>query len=55
MSNRYIAAYGEIHCSEEDNEWLPHKDFTKAKTPIQIELWSFDKKKDMQLIYRNFN
>ena len=32
MSNRYIAAYGEIHCSEEDNEWLPHKDFTKAKT-----------------------
>ena len=26
-----------------------------SKTPIQIELWSFDKKKDMQLIYRNFD
>lgn len=25
-----------------------------SKTPIQIELWSFDKKKDMQLIYRNY-
>jgi len=32
MSNRYITAYGEIHCAEEDNEWLPHKDFTKAKS-----------------------
>ena len=32
MSNRFIAAYGEIHCSEDDNEWLPHKDFTKAKS-----------------------
>ena len=26
-----------------------------SKTPIQIELWSFNKKKDMQLIYRNFD
>ena len=26
-----------------------------SKTPIQIELWSFDKKKDMQLIYKNFD
>jgi GxxExxY protein len=26
-----------------------------SETPIQIELWSFDKKKDMQLIYRNLD
>jgi uncharacterized protein len=32
MSNRFIAAYGEMHCEEEYNEWLPHKDFTKAKS-----------------------
>ena len=25
-----------------------------SKTPIQIELWSFDKKKDMQLIFKNY-
>ena len=26
-----------------------------SKTPIQIELWSYDKKNDMQLVYRNFD
>ena len=26
-----------------------------SETPIQIELWSFDKKQDMQLIYRNLD
>ena len=25
-----------------------------AKTPIQIELWSFDKKNDMKLLFRNY-
>tara|TARA_B100001027_G_C16190857_1_gene295963 strand:+ start:269 stop:769 length:501 start_codon:yes stop_codon:yes gene_type:complete len=25
-----------------------------AKTPIQIELWSFDKKNDMNLLFRNY-
>mgnify|MGYP001168925095 FL=1 len=25
-----------------------------AKTPIQIELWSFDKKNDMSLLFRNY-
>jgi len=25
-----------------------------SKTPIQIELWSFDRKKDMELVFRNF-
>ena len=32
MSNRFVAAYGEIHCEDEYNDWLPHKDFTKAKS-----------------------
>ena len=31
MSKRYIAAVGEITLPVEDNEWLPHNDFTKAK------------------------
>ena len=34
MSNRYIAAIGEITLPSDENDWLPHKDFTKAK-----ELW----------------
>ena len=25
-----------------------------AKTPIQIEIWSFDKKNDMKLLFRNY-
>ena len=25
-----------------------------SKTPIQIELWSFNKKEDMKLLYKNF-
>ena len=25
-----------------------------SKTPINIELWSYDNKKDMQLVFRNF-
>lgn len=25
-----------------------------ARTPIQIELWSFDKKNDMKLLFRNY-
>lgn len=31
MTDRLIAAYGEIYFDAEFNDWLPNKDFTKAK------------------------
>ena len=32
MTNKYIAAYGQITYPEDDNDWLTHKDFKKTKT-----------------------